>query len=505
MKQYEGYLKQKFGNEYLLLAGGQHTELSNFKTVASNWLSIPKYDDTNFNTFIDNVANLHNQSREELNLFRFYSENPQTYNLPCNDSLALIFSIDNSKDWIRALHFDVRTSNIYTINKIQGTWGNWSKIITSDNISQYIGSGTGFLPSVVTSNNATWDSGVAITDYGNAWAQRSMQIMCPNLTQGSASFICTGKANNTRNMGWMGFVYDGDGSASNRLSFGLYAVDNIISLMGNGYTYFNGFSYYINGAYYNGTSEMSNYVYCSSHIGSWRLSSDWDGTYFWLTGKYSGSTLPCAVSYASSCGGGGQALFSAGNIWISPARLQLLRYDATTYSDRCCVGVTNGNLHIDSYHGYDIYMNHYSSGNVRFGYQSSSYYVTSTGNMYMSNFYAYSDKRLKKNINKISNLLPIYSFDLKDSGKHSYGFIAQEEEKQFPELISDGEYKTVNYNATLSLYLAKLSNIVEENNNNMKAKIIELEQRLDKLESKKRGGPSKAFIIPIYKERRYIV
>jgi hypothetical protein len=48
------------------------------------------------------------------------------------------------------------------------------------------------------------------------------------------------------------------------------------------------------------SANFANYVYCSSNIGTWRLSSDWDGTYFWLTGKYDVNTLPCATAYATN-------------------------------------------------------------------------------------------------------------------------------------------------------------------------------------------------------------
>jgi hypothetical protein len=61
-------------------------------------------------------------------------------------------------------------------------------------------------------------------------------------------------------------------------------------------------------------------------------------------------------------------ILAAQNTWLNPARLQLLRPNATIYTDRACVGVTDGNLHIDAYHNKDIYMNFYSSGNIRFGY-----------------------------------------------------------------------------------------------------------------------------------------
>lgn len=88
----------------------------------------------------------------------------------------------------------------------------------------------------------------------------------------------------------------------------------------------------------------------------------------------------------------------------------------------------------------------------------------------------------KKDVESISNLLPLYSFKWKESGKKSYGFIAQYLEKTNPELVSeDSESKHVDYNAALSLCVAQLSNIVEDNKLKIKeleAKILELERRL---------------------------
>ena len=62
-------------------------------------------------------------------------------------------------------------------------------------------------------------------------------------------------------------------------------------------------------------------VYCTSHIGSWYLSSDYDGSdYFWLTAKYGSNTLPCAVDYATSAGSAGSSgsatqLSNARTLW----------------------------------------------------------------------------------------------------------------------------------------------------------------------------------------------
>ena len=70
----------------------------------------------------------------------------------------------------------------------------------------------------------------------------------------------------------------------------------------------------------------------------------------------------------------GKTVIEYNNQWLTPARIQLNRYDTTAYTDRACVGVTNGNLHLDAYNTSGIYLNHYSSdGNIYFN--GSTYYI----------------------------------------------------------------------------------------------------------------------------------
>ena len=76
----------------------------------------------------------------------------------------------------------------------------------------------------------------------------------------------------------------------------------------------------------------------------------------------------------------GLAVQSCNNSWLSPARVQIGRPDSSSYSDRSCIGTTNGNLHIDPYSGYSLYLNYYSNGNVYFN--GSSYYINSDGSYY---------------------------------------------------------------------------------------------------------------------------
>ena len=93
-------------------------------------------------------------------------------------------------------------------------------------------------------------------------------------------------------------------------------------------------------------------------------------------------------------------------------------------------------------------------------------YFTNTGDMYARNYYATSDINKKTDITDISisnNNIHTVAFKWKDTSIQSYGFIAQEIEKQYPELVNtdDDGSKTVNYIAALSLYTAQLENRIK--------------------------------------------
>ena len=81
-----------------------------------------------------------------------------------------------------------------------------------------------------------------------------------------------------------------------------------------------------------------------------------------------------------------------------------------------------------------------------------------------------SDLILKKNINEIvkSNILSLnpVQFNLKsdNSEKKHFGFIAQDIEKVFPELVSNNRmgYKTVNYLELIPIMLSKMKEMQKE-------------------------------------------
>lgn len=95
-----------------------------------------------------------------------------------------------------------------------------------------------------------------------------------------------------------------------------------------------------------------------------------------------------------------------------------------------------------------------------------------------SAFYSTSDIRKKMDIKPIENddnIPEIVEFKWKSTGKKSYGFIAQDLQEDYPELINDTnpELLHMDYMATLSLVIGKLQ-----------AKIKKLEQRIIELENK---------------------
>jgi hypothetical protein len=91
-----------------------------------------------------------------------------------------------------------------------------------------------------------------------------------------------------------------------------------------------------------------------------------------------------------------------------------------------------------------------------------------TGTLTAVDLNATSDINLKENIHTIENALETVnslrgvSFDWKDSGKSSYGVIAQELEEVLPELVKQGEIKSVNYNGIIGVLIEAIKELKKE-------------------------------------------
>jgi hypothetical protein len=95
-------------------------------------------------------------------------------------------------------------------------------------------------------------------------------------------------------------------------------------------------------------------------------------------------------------------------------------------------------------------------------------YNPSTGAMTAVDFNSTSDINLKENIHTVGNALEIteqlrgVSFDWKETGKGSYGVIAQELEEVLPELVKQGEVKSVNYNGIIGVLIEAIKELKKE-------------------------------------------
>ena len=85
-----------------------------------------------------------------------------------------------------------------------------------------------------------------------------------------------------------------------------------------------------------------------------------------------------------------------------------------------------------------------------------------------TDFNSTSDFNLKENIKTVENSLNTIeqlrgvSFDWKETGKGSYGVIAQELEEVLPELVKDGEIKSVNYNGIIGVLIEAVKELKKE-------------------------------------------
>ena len=117
------------------------------------------------------------------------------------------------------------------------------------------------------------------------------------------------------------------------------------------------------------------------------------------------------------------------------------------------------------------------SGNTLYS-TAGIYCNPSTDALYASAFYETSDIRLKQKVKQVftSNNIPqIKEFDWKNTGKHSYGLIAQELESMgYSELVDtkDDGYKSVNYTAALCLIIGKLQLKIKELEDKIKSSSI---------------------------------
>ena len=92
----------------------------------------------------------------------------------------------------------------------------------------------------------------------------------------------------------------------------------------------------------------------------------------------------------------------------------------------------------------------------------------STGLLTVVDINSTSDLNLKENVQTVENALETVnalrgvSFDWKETGRSSYGVIAQELQEILPDLVNDGEVKSVNYNGIIGVLIEAIKELKKE-------------------------------------------
>lgn len=110
--------------------------------------------------------------------------------------------------------------------------------------------------------------------------------------------------------------------------------------------------------------------------------------------------------------------------------------------------------------------------------------ATVNGNITCVDLNSTSDFNLKENIQTIDNALEIVNdirgvkFEWKENNKPSIGVIAQEVEKVLPQLVTDTETKTVNYNGLIGVLIESVKELKAENDL-LKLEIAKIKSHLE--------------------------
>lgn len=109
-----------------------------------------------------------------------------------------------------------------------------------------------------------------------------------------------------------------------------------------------------------------------------------------------------------------------------------------------------------------------ATGNQRPNSDTALYYNPSSNTLNAGNFNSTSDIALKTDVTSIDGALSRLcniegvGFAWKKTGARTYGVIAQDVEKEFPELVQTEEFKSVNYNGLVGILIEAIKELKAE-------------------------------------------
>lgn len=377
-------------------------------------------------------------------MVKFLATSTMTSNKPTVDGHILHFFWDTTGGWDSQLMIPNNGNASYEPQwrgQANGTWGNWISLVTSGTIGNYNAGSATKLQTARTiwgqSFNGTASISGAMTNVSSIQGNGGAISITPN-----------GDTNNYL-LTWGGA----------NAPFLLHNYGKITFESSTGYYFNNSVGINVNGNSINGTNYKleNNATNPYLQLGGWYLQ-------VYDTKMYVGNGRAKSISVDANGNlilpSNSRKIFFNGNVDDN----QCLVYD--TNCNRICVGSSVAK-------GFNV-----GSLLASSAWSDASKVPTngiySKGNILSSgDITAYSDRRLKSNIKPLTNRGYITPVTYEKDGKQNIGFVAQEVQSKYPELViedaTEDKYLALNY----AQYTAVLQ-----------SQIIELNQRIEELEKK---------------------
>ena len=365
------------------------TAANSFRSAYGNYGVIARNDGTNFYLLLTNSGQALTGTWNNLRPMSFSLTTGDVsiqHMLNANSGITIpsgkvirlgngILEWDEANNSFKVRRYDGGASNIYATGGVSalgsGVTGGSGTVdcVTLDTAQTITGSKT--FTNKMTLNNSL-DGGLTYTHRHSATFTHFMNVVNPNLTSGQSDVMNIGVDLSSRNAGYIGFCYSGTrGSNSNFLTLGLYSVDKILNITGAG------------------------------NVGI-------------------GTTAPSAKLHVH------------GMIKADRLEMQYGAIDNCKYINGADDPIYIGNLGNTSYVNIveDMQGGEYDTGNDEL---TPRWEISRSGDasFYSVNTSTSSDRRNKRNIADfnaraiIRSLGGVFQFDYIDTGKHSYGLIAQ--------------------------------------------------------------------------------
>jgi len=188
---------------------------------------------------------------------------------------------------------------------------------------------------------------VDLTASGTGTYQRGVRLLNSGMNSGDHIMYAVGRSDNSRNMGQTYFYFAGDNSTSNRLSFGLHSVDDVMHVQGNATVTIGGTGQYsASKLAVEGALKVNRTIYNWFQAGT----NDWDGYAFLhlKTNMWAGGSPNGNIHYTMSLFHA--KLYSYSSPYVKEGNMGFHNWSGTHYSI-----ATSGNVWTTAYTSSDGY------------------------------------------------------------------------------------------------------------------------------------------------------